>query len=582
MLLSYPINYLTPLYLFLYFFWLVRENRAILFWLYLWQLKEYHIGRFLAHFSTGKGRRIFLSPLFLLKLALLFASFLLYLYFQSRVQSVGLFSLAAQVLIPNLSITLYAFSFVVLSAFAGEAAYSVYAFFRRTLLHPVITKKSGALIAITHLFVFAFALALFENILGELSFGEYALAAFVLLLADVLTPLFVSLVVLLFQPFAVLGRNRLIALARKRRESLDKLLVIGIVGSYGKSSTKEFLARILSEKFKVAKTKANQNSEVGVSLAILNDVRPETEIFVCEIGAYDEGRVRYVSDIAKPKIGILTGIDEQHMATFGSQKNIIDAKYEILEVLTEAGIAILNWESRLVRESYVEKREVVKAKKTALCGMVEKKDYWAENIKIEIDRLSFTVVARDGDSADFNLRLPGRHNIEPILLAVAAARELGMTLQDIANICQKFEPSIGGMKKKPGVNGITVIDSTYSSNPDGVIAHLDYLKLFPGKKAVVMPCLIELGKASKEVHRRIGEAIGRICNLAIITTSDNFKEINAGAVNAGMRADSILLLENPALIEEIIKKSLFGHDVLLLEGRSPKPIIAQLTKKASD
>ena len=109
------------------------------------------------------------------------------------------------------------------------------------------------------------------------------------------------------------------------------------------------------------------------------------------------------------------------------------------------------------------------------------------------------------------------------------ARELGMTEEEISKGVNKIENKFGGIKIKKGINGINIIDATYSANPDGVIAHLEYLKNFSGKKIIVMPCLIELGKASKEVHRRIGKKIAEVCDLAIITTKDRFKEIKEGS-----------------------------------------------------
>ncbi len=132
-------------------------------------------------------------------------------------------------------------------------------------------------------------------------------------------------------------------------------MVIGITGSYGKTSTKEILYTILAEKFgenKVLKTKEHQNSEVGVSQCILNDLKPEHKIFVCEMASYNRGGIKLLCDIAKPKIGILTGINEQHMSTQGSQENIIKTKYELIESLPQDGLSIFNGENFYCLELY--------------------------------------------------------------------------------------------------------------------------------------------------------------------------------------------------------------------------------------
>ena len=174
---------------------------------------------------------------------------------------------------------------------------------------------------------------------------------FWLLIFDILTPAIISAIVLIFQPISVFEKYRLIKKAKNKRKKFSNLLVIGITGSYGKTSTKEFLYTILVEKFgkdKVLKTKEHQNSEVGISNCILKELNETYEIFIVEMGAYNIGGIKLLCNIAQPKIGILTGINEQHMATFGSQENIIKAKFELINSLPEDGLAILNWDNNFI------------------------------------------------------------------------------------------------------------------------------------------------------------------------------------------------------------------------------------------
>ena len=172
----------------------------------------------------------------------------------------------------------------------------------------------------------------------------------------------------------------------------------------------------------------------------------------------------------------------------------------------------------------------------------------------------------------FEVNLLGGQNIENIILAVSCAKELGMNLEEIARACQEIEQSQGGMKFLKGVSGLNILDSTYSANPNGVISHLEYLGLWKGKKAIIMPCLIELGRASKKVHREIGLRIARSCNLAIITTKECFPEIKKSALKAGMNKDNILFSENPNEIVERVKSFSGLEDIVLLEGRISKAI----------
>ena len=450
------------------FFWLIVFIKLFVFWIWLWQLKEYHLGRFRAHFETQKIRKIISS------------------------------------------------------------------FWR--LKFPKFTKKivvilfTGALLAILMLFY-----------IFHLPVREFYFFLFLLIF---LAPLFSSLLVLFFQIPTVIWRKNVLQRAKLKRAQFNNLLVIGITGSYGKTSTKEFLATILSQKYKVLKTKEHQNSEIGISRCILNDLWSEHEIFICEMGAYNRGGIKLLCDIAKPKIGIITGVNEQHLATFGAMENLLSAEggKELIESLPEDGTAFFNSRNKYCLDLY----------QKAHCSHTAK-----------INKILYGQ----------EVKMAGLENIEG---AKTVARELGMSEEEILKACQKIENKFPGIRIKKiclparqGIISLNIIDAIYSANPDGVVAHLEYLKTWPGKKIIVMPCLIELGKASREVHKRIGKKIGEVCNLAMITTKDYFKEIKEGAPDA-------LFIENPKKILEKIKSFCQPDDVVLLENRVPLQLINYL------
>ena len=455
--------------------------KLLFFWLWLWQLKEYHTGRFLTHFKEGQAIKKILSSFWRLK-------------------------------------------------------------------YPKFTKK---IIVISLVSIFL-AILMFSK---EFCFSTFLLIIFIPLIFQILT---------------IIWRNRFLEKARKKREQFKDLTVIGITGSYGKTSTKELLASILSKKYKVLKTKEHQNSEVGISQCILNELSSSHEIFVCEMGAYNRGGIKLLCDIAQPKIGILTGINEQHMALFGSQENIIKTKFELINSLPENGVAVLNGDNSLIMayQSLVSKPKI-------FYSMKDKRDFWAEDINVEKERVLFSIKSKEGDSAHFEIQLLGAQNISNILAVCACAKEFGVSLGEVSDVLKSMEFG-DAAKVKKGVNGINIIDSSYSANPDGVIAHLDYLKTWKGKKVIVMPCLIELGSSSKQVHKRIGEKIGQVCDLAIITTKERFKEIQKGAVNTGMDSNNILLIQDPELIFSKIKDFNKENDIILLESRVPKLLIELL------
>ncbi|MDP2664424.1 MAG: Mur ligase family protein, partial [bacterium] len=411
------ITILNSILLFIVAFWFVRTLKAVLFWLYLWQLKEYHIGRFLDYFRTQKGKQSLFNKLTIFKSIVLLVV-ITYALLSSP-------SAMYEESIGNIILAL-ALSFFFYITYPVEGMRTVRQYLSHTLLKPVWTKKTLVLFLILSVVFLAIAV--------------YAISSslVILLLFDILTPVVVSLVVMGLQPFTVLGRNRLIAQAKQKRDHFKNLMVIGITGSYGKTSTKDFLSRILSQKFKVLKTKEHQNSEVGISQCILNELKPEHEVFVCEMGAYNKGGIKLLAGIAKPAIGVLTGINEQHMATFGSQENIIKTKYELIESLPSNGVAFFNAKNTYCVELY---------NKTALRKVLY------------------------GQSAKFS----GEENI---LGAMAVAKELGMSDEEIARAAKGIENIFPGTQVKKGKDGLTIIEATYSSNPTGVLANLEYLKTF--------------------------------------------------------------------------------------------------------
>jgi UDP-N-acetylmuramoyl-tripeptide--D-alanyl-D-alanine ligase len=550
------------------FFWFFKEVKSFLFWTYLWQLKNYHIGRFMAHFDTYNGKKIIRNwGLFfkctVLLLMLLMMGSATYLYPESLSNTLSKISLFVVACVP-----------LVFLLYILEGILAIIGLLRRKVKGPEMTTKISFLLPIIFIPLGVIAVVLgvnfYQSYLHPTKYLIFDLASFVMaiLAFDILTPLIVSLIILFFQPFTVFMRNRIIKRAIKKREALENLLVIGVTGSYGKSSTKEFLKEILSSEFKVAATERNENSEIGISEYILHHVNDEHEIFICEMGAYNRGGIKLLCKIAKPKIGVLTGINNQHLATFGSQENIVKGKFELIDSLPSEGLAVLNWDSDLIKDNFNSTINSVK------CSISEKQDIWAEEIKEDKEGISFKAVLKTGESQFFQTNIHGVHNVSNLLSVIAVAKKLGMELETIA---ERVKGIKGGIDIKR-VDDFDVIDATYSSNFDGIISHLEYLKNWEGRKILVMPCLIELGKEGKETHRKIGRKIGEVCDLAIITSRDYFKELEKGAVESGMKAEDVLFIQNGDKILKKIFSVASEGSVVLLESRIPRLLIDKLVK----
>jgi len=534
------------MYILLSTLWFIWILKYVLFWLYLWQLKDYHIARFIDHFRTHKGKKLIFDFFQIAKLILLM-----------------LFLVAS-----GWFIYLFSALFLVYSA---EFALFVRGIVNKSLRKPVRTLKTIFLTAIS----FAVVVWLWFWVL---KFKD-VLQPSVYIALDILTPIIISAVVLFFQPFFVLLRNKKLSEAKDKIEKVKQvsgLKIVAITGSYGKTTTKEFLSAILSRRFKVLKTKEHQNSEIGVANCILQDLKPSHQIFIAEVGAYDKGKVKEVCSMIKPKIGIVTGVNEQHLALFGSLNNLLSAEGggELAEALPKDGLLIVNGDNKYCLDLYKKTLPKQFAKKIyCLNNNAVDSDIWSESITVQEDSISFLAINKKGEMAHFGVKVLGKQNVQNLLGAILIAKELGMSFEEISEACKDISEEQGGMSLKKGKYNISIVDSSYSSNPDGVYADLDYFSIFAGKKVIVMPCLIELGEKSSMIHEKIGKKIGKICDLAIITTKDKFKEIEGGFNDTRKEGSKILLCDNAQDIYSAVTLFCKSGDAVLLEGRVPNGLI---------
>jgi len=530
--------------------WLIRTIKYVLFWLYLWQLKEYHISRFIDHFRTEKGKKLIINPLIAIKILFLFGI----------------------ILRPEIYFVWFACIFLI---YFLESLLFFRQIYKKIAKKPIFTVKIKILTVLSFAFVFIFCCFISFN-LSDVK------QLFLLLIFDILIPVIVSLVMLAIQPFFVFARYNILKKASKKINQYQKLKVIGITGSYGKTSTKEFLATILESKYKVLRTKNHQNSEMGIAKCILEELKPEHEIFVVEMGGYKKGGIKLLCDIVKPEIGIVCGVNEQHLSLFGSLENLLSAEggRELASSLPKNGLLVLNGDNKYCLDLY--KKFNGNKKTYSLNRGKINSNIWAEEISVTEKNISFLAILNNSGNKKeinhFHINVLGKQNIQNILGAILVARELGINLDEISDACKNINTNQAGIILQKGKHNLDIIDSSYSANPDGVLADLDYLSIFPGKKIIIMPCLIELGKKSPEIHKKIGQKIGKICDMAIITTKENFENIKKGAIYAGMPEQNIIFCENSNDIFSIITLKASAGDTVLLEGRVPKKLISMLVE----
>jgi UDP-N-acetylmuramoyl-tripeptide--D-alanyl-D-alanine ligase len=507
--------------------WLIVIFKTTLFFVYLWQLKNYRFKRFISHFQTVNGKGILLSKWRFAKI------FFLGLYF---IYPFFIFGYLAIILV--------------------EAALFLRKFLANKLIKPTLTKKAVILIGSSFFFYGLIYLLFYRD------FNLYIL----LMILDILSLLVISFVVLGLEPISIYGRKRIIKKATQKIASFKNLKVIGITGSYGKSTTKEVLSFLLEKKFKVLKTPENLNTEMGVSKTVLNGLKEDHEIFVCEMGAYVGGEIKTMTDIVKPSIGILTGINSQHLSLFGSQENIIKTKYELIESLPEDGLALFNGSNDLVYNLY---QKTEKNKKMFSVSKKEESDIWAEDIEMGKEILKAKILTKE-ESFNLEIKVSTKELIGNILSAVLVAKELGMSFIEISERLKEFNGT--GMELKKNSKGVDVLNSTYSSNLDGMMSHISHLNKWEGKKVVVFKPLIELGSSAKDSHIALASKMAEACDLVISTSGEFFNEMKEEAIKKGFKPSKFVFTKDINKIKELISDFKEG-DVVLLENRIDKKII---------
>ena len=534
-------NYEIVWYLLLSAF-IIRTFRNALHQAFLWQLKEYRFDRIFAHLKTGQGKKLFLGPLTLMKWVplIIYTGLILWSLFYTLPESHYWSSIFA---------ALYYFFW---SLWILEATLNVKELFTGGWKLPKFTLKIILILLLVFILQFG---TLRNNIQAPLILGP---------ILDKILPLSIFLFVILFNFPSLVLKKIIIILAKRKISRLNSLKVIGITGSYGKTSTKEFLAAILSEKFKVAKTYGFNNTDIGIAKCILRDLKPEHQIFVVEMGAYKKGELKTICDMVKPTMGIITGINEQHLELFGSLENTMKAKFELVESLPKGGIVILNGNNYYCLEMGKW------AKDKGLKILTFNTDRDIKNIKVFEDHLEFNLT---GTNNLIMMHLLGRQAIENVLAAIYASKNLGMTLDEIKRGASKIVPASNTMQFTGKLSGMTLVDDTFNANPDGVLAVVDYMKIFKGKKILVLTPLIELGGGAEKIHERLGKETAKVCDLVLLTNYNYHQAIISGAQKVS--GETKIQIANPADGESLIRENVGKDGIVVFEGKES----AKLLKK---
>ena len=433
----------------------------------------------------------------------------------------------------------------------------------------VFTKRAQRLLAsliIVSLIILGVFLTVYSLVVGN--FSEYY---FIVLVFAALLYYFI--------PYALYLGNIVVApveksinkhyfdMAYNKVRSFKDLKIVGITGSYGKTSTKFVTAKILEEKFNVLKTPESYNTPMGVSKVINNTLNDEYEAFVVEMGARNIGDIKEMAELANPQIGIITSIGPTHLDTFINIENIMKTKYELIEELPADGIAIFNYDNQ-----YVRKLADKTFKEKILYGMeeIEKLDLFALDIQVNETGSTFILKDKDGNSIECRTKLLGRHNIANLLAGAAVGKALGLSLEQIARGIEKVEPVPHRLQLINPGTGVIIIDDAFNSNPVSSKAALEVISQFKeGRKIIVTPGMVELGEQEEEANRQFGRYISEACDYAILVGKNRTKPIYEGIVEKDFDNKNIFVVSSLDEASKVLQTIVRPKDVVLFENDLP-------------
>lgn len=360
--------------------------------------------------------------------------------------------------------------------------------------------------------------------------------------AGILTVLFIA------QPFLILlvnlinrpieqgiDRHYINDAARILKEMPD-LKIIGVTGSYGKTSVKYFLSTLLSCRYNVLHTPGNYNTTLGVVRTIREQMKPFHEIFICEMGAREVGDIKEICDLVHPDYGIITSIGPQHLQSFHTIENIIGTKFELADAVPADGKVFLNYDNEYIRAHKINKNVV------SYGTIAEDINFRAYDIEVSPRGSSFKMKDENGDEYEFHTRLVGNHNVQNIAGAIAVAHTLGIPMEKLKYPVKQLESVEHRLQLKKQGNRI-ILDDAYNSNKSGFEAALDTLAMFKELRILMTPGMVELGEKQYDENKEVGIYAADKCDYAVLIGKEQTKPIQDGLLEAGFAQNRMIVVD---------------------------------------
>ena len=353
----------------------------------------------------------------------------------------------------------------------------------------------------------------------------------------ILLPFIVLLVNFINHPIEM-GINRYyIKDAERILKQMPALIIIGVTGSYGKTSVKYFLSRLLSVQYSVLHTPGNFNTTLGVVRTIREQMKSFHEIFICEMGAREVGDIKEICDFVHPKHGIITSIGPQHLQSFHSIENVIGTKFELADAIGSDGIVFLNYDNEYIRTKKIDKNVI------SYGTMNDDVNYRAYDISVTKDGSFFKMKDDKGKEYEFHTKLVGNHNVQNIAGAIAVANTLGISMDKLIYPVKQLE-SVPHRLQLIKQGDRTILDDAYNSNKNGFKAALDTLAMFEELRILMTPGMVELGEKQYDENKEVGIYAYDKCDYAILIGKEQTKPIQDGLTEAGFAENRMIVVDN--------------------------------------
>ncbi len=411
-----------------------------------------------------------------------------------------------------------------------------------------------------------FGLSMLLVLLPAVWLASFTLLAglFWLILSLILLPFLFLLTNVLIKPFDILAKRLLAEKAKALLSNRSNLKVIGIAGSYGKTSLKNTLATILSTKLNVLATPESVNTPTGISAWLISSLTPTTDVVIIEMGEHYRGDIDYLCRLFKPEIAILNGINEAHAERLGGLSKAIETLFEILTATDSKTQVFLNADDKNVIDNY---QKFSRHRDIAFFGSRSNPKIPIKINKSKFDPQRLAWQANIDNLGEVTIHMLGRYALANVLVSTMIAKSLGLSESEIKRGISQLRPTSHRLEPIKGNGDILIVDDSYNSSPDGAAEAIEVLNRFPDRRKIyITPGIVELGRESQEQHQAIGSSLAKAADLVILIKNSVTPFIAKGLIDAGFDKKKIIWFETAPAAHKSLTKIIKNGDLVMFQN----------------